>query len=127
MNQLDHLTPARRRGSHKPKQEKESTKMQTASDTDIRDFAAEAAASGFARNFIGISDGAELKAELLAADEAGESWPRPEWLRSASPAAMRGVETGWSTWSEPAPEGAIVLRSEEEQRVWCGNRWFLFP
>lgn len=92
-----------------------------------RDFAAEAAAAGFARNFIGLSDGPELKAALIAADKAGESWPAPSWLRQASPAAMAGVEDGWATWDSPAPEGALVLRSEEEQRLCCGDRWFLFP
>jgi hypothetical protein len=90
-------------------------------------LAAEAASAGFARNFIGLVDPAELKAALVAADEAGESWPAPGWLESASPAAMRGVATGWATWRDPAPDGAVELRSDEEQRVACGNRWFLFP
>jgi hypothetical protein len=88
---------------------------------------AEASTAGFRRNFIGLLSGAELKAALVAADVAGESYPSPSWLRAASPVAMSGVVTGWATWQNPAPEGAVELCSEEEQRVECGNRWFLFP
>jgi len=95
--------------------------------TNNRDVAAEAATAGFARNFIAILSGGELKAALAAADAGGESWPAPGWLKYASPAAMHGVATGWATWRDPAPEGAIELCSEEEQRAACGNRWFLFP
>jgi hypothetical protein len=91
-----------------------------------RNFSAEVKAAGFVRNFIGIEDQNELKAALLAADENNEQWPAPGWLRLASPIAMRGVRAGWATWRGPAPDGAIELQSEHEQRVACGNRWFLF-
>ena len=92
-----------------------------------RDFAAEAWEAGFERNFIGLESPMKLKAALIAADKAGQSWPTPSWLKEASPAAMAGVKHGWATWREPAPKGAIVLRSEDEQRMYCGDRWFLFP
>jgi hypothetical protein len=81
----------------------------------------------FKRNFSGLTSSSELKAALIAADAAGASWPTPAWLRKHSPAAMAGVEDGWATWDSPAPDGALVLRSEEEQRLYCGDRWFLFP
>jgi len=103
------------------------TKMTTKPNETVRDFAAEAATAGFVRRFIGALTAEEIKAALVAASAAGESWPSPDWLRAASPAAMRGVADGWSTWDEPAPEGAIELLSGEEQRQWCGNRWLLFP
>jgi hypothetical protein len=81
----------------------------------------------FKRNFSGLTSSSELKAALIAADAAGASWPTPAWLRKHSPAAMAGVEDGWATGREPAPKGALVLRSAEEQRLYCGDRWFLFP
>jgi hypothetical protein len=81
----------------------------------------------FKRSFAGLESPVELKAALIAADKAGQSWPAPSWLRKHAPAAMKDVQDGWATWREPAPEGALVLRSEEEQRLYCGDRWFLFP
>lgn len=77
--------------------------------------------------FKSIKTPEELKAALIAADQAGEIWPSPRWLRANNPAAMAGVIDGWQTHQSPAPAGAIVLRSDEEQRVACGDRWFLFP
>lgn len=94
---------------------------------NARDLHAEAAAAGFARNFIGLTSARELRVALESANEADESWPSPAWLREASPAAMAGVTTGWETWEDDAPEGALVLLSGSEQRVACGDRWFLFP
>ena len=94
---------------------------------DTRDSDLAATAAQFERNFAGLESPAELKAALIAADKAGESWPAPSWLRAASPKAMEGVSDGWATWRDPAPVGALTLRSRGEQRLWCGDRWFLFP
>jgi hypothetical protein len=81
----------------------------------------------FKRNFSGLENPVELKAALIAADSAGHSWPTPAWLRKNSPEAMKNVKDGWVTWDSPAPKGALVLRSAEEQRLYCGDRYFLFP
>ncbi len=100
------------------------------SDVDYLDNLAETMKeeiSQLKKNFSGLSSPTELKAALIAADRAGESWPTPAWLRKYSPEAMKNVLDGWATWREPAPKGALVLRSEEEQRLYCGDRWFLFP
>lgn len=70
---------------------------------------------------------AELFRALESADKSGDDWPAPGWLRANNPRAMRGVRTGWQTWQDPEPAGALVLASDEEQRVACGNRWFLLP
>ena len=76
--------------------------------------------------FKGVKTQAQFLAALVAAKASGGEWPTLAAMRALRPAATVGVEDGWETHLDPAPEGAIVLPSAGDQRSYCGDRWFLF-